>query len=104
MACDTVVVSDCVASGDTLACADIRLPALGWGEKSGMVTNSERCVSRQRPFVPAPGHAKADWWIITEVAQRMGLPTRFPTSMNTTFLPSTRRSPRWRANLASGWI
>lgn len=31
MACDTVVVSDCVASGDTLACADIRLPALGWG-------------------------------------------------------------------------
>ena len=41
MGCDTVVVSDCVASGDTLACADIRLPALV-GEKSGMVTNSER--------------------------------------------------------------
>ena len=78
MACDTVVVSDCVASGDTLACADIRLPALGWGEKSGMVTNSERCVSRQRPFVPAPGQAKADWWIITEVAQRMGFADAFP--------------------------
>jgi len=78
LACDTVVVSDCVASGDTLACADIRLPALGWGEKSGMVTNSERCVSRQRPFVPAPGQAKADWWIITEVAQRMGFADAFP--------------------------
>ncbi|MCG8391473.1 MAG: molybdopterin-dependent oxidoreductase [Pseudomonadales bacterium] len=77
MACDTVVVSDCVASGDTLACADIRLPALGWGEKSGMVTNSERCMSRQRPFVPAPGEAKADWWIITEVARRMGYERAF---------------------------
>ncbi|MZR62014.1 nitrate reductase [Alcanivorax sp. DP30] len=77
MACDTVVVSDCVASGDTLACADIRLPALGWGEKSGMVTNSERCVSRQRPFVAPPGEAKADWWIITEVARRMGFATAF---------------------------
>ena len=72
MGCDTVVVSDCVASGDTLACADIRLPALGWSEKSGMVTNSERCISRQRPFQPAPGEARADWWIITEVARRMG--------------------------------
>lgn len=78
MACDTVVVSDCVASGDTLACADIRLPALGWGEKSGMVTNSERCVSRQRPFVKAPGDAKADWWIVTEVARRMGYDYAFP--------------------------
>ena len=78
MACDTVVVSDCVASGDTLACADIRLPALGWGEKSGMVTNSERCVSRQRPFVKAPGDARADWWIISEVARRMGYSSAFP--------------------------
>ncbi|WP_300412080.1 nitrate reductase, partial [uncultured Alcanivorax sp.] len=78
MACDTVVVSDCVASGDTLACADIRLPALGWGEKSGMVTNSERCVSRQRPFVKAPGDARADWWIISEVARRMGYRSAFP--------------------------
>ncbi|EKF75184.1 nitrate reductase large subunit [Alcanivorax hongdengensis A-11-3] len=77
MACDTVVVSDCVASGDTLACADIKLPALGWGEKSGMVTNSERCMSRQRAFVPAPGLARPDWWIITQVARRMGFARGF---------------------------
>ncbi|MDX1805143.1 MAG: molybdopterin-dependent oxidoreductase, partial [Alcanivorax sp.] len=76
--CDTVVVSDCVASGDTLACADIKLPALGWSEKSGMVTNSERCLSRQRPFIPAPGQARADWWIITEVAHRLGYAEAFP--------------------------
>lgn len=77
MQCDTVIVSDCVATGDTIACADIRLPALGWAEKSGMVTNSERCVSRQRPFLPAPGEAKADWWIISEVAKRMGYAAAF---------------------------
>jgi assimilatory nitrate reductase catalytic subunit len=71
-ACDCVVVSDCVAHNDTLVHADIRLPALAWGEKDGTVTNSERCISRQRAFLPAPGEAKADWWIIAEVARRMG--------------------------------
>ncbi len=33
-ACDTVVVSDCMADTDTLACADIALPALGWGRRT----------------------------------------------------------------------
>jgi assimilatory nitrate reductase catalytic subunit len=70
--CDCVVVSDCVASNDTLLHADVRLPALAWGEKDGTVTNSERCISRQRAFLPAPGEARADWWIISEVARRMG--------------------------------
>ena len=71
-ACDTVVVSDCVAHNDTLACADIALPACGWGEKSGMVTNSERTVSRQRGFLPAPGEARPDWWALCEVGKRLG--------------------------------
>lgn len=72
LACDSVVVSDCVADTDTLACADIVLPASGWGEKSGMVTNSERTVSRQRGFLPALGEARADWWILCQVAARLG--------------------------------
>ncbi len=71
-ACDLVVVSDCEGATDTLTCADIKLPATGWGEKDGTVTNSERCISRQRPFLPAPGEAKPDWWIIGEVARRLG--------------------------------
>ncbi len=71
-ACDTVVVSDCVAHNDTLACADIALPACGWGEKNGMVTNSERTVSRQRGFLPAPGEARPDWWALCEVGKRLG--------------------------------
>ncbi|MCV6604383.1 MAG: molybdopterin-dependent oxidoreductase, partial [Porticoccaceae bacterium] len=70
--CDTVIVSDCVAATDTTATADILLPAMGWGEKSGTVTNSERCISRQRPLLPAPGDARADWWILSRVASAMG--------------------------------
>ncbi len=75
--CALVVVSDCVRHTDTTACANILLPAEGWGEKDGTVTNSERRISRQRAFLPAAGEAKPDWWIITQVAQRMGFAEEF---------------------------
>jgi assimilatory nitrate reductase catalytic subunit len=70
--CEFVVASDCVQRTDTNALADVLLPAAAWGEKDGTVTNSERCISRQRSFLPLPGEAKPDWWIIAQVAQRMG--------------------------------
>ena len=70
--CDTVIVSDCVAETDTTATANILLPAMGWAEKSGTVTNSERCISRQRGLLNAAGEAQADWWIMSQVAQEMG--------------------------------
>ncbi|WP_413190453.1 molybdopterin-dependent oxidoreductase [Psychrobacter sp. AT9] len=72
-ACDLVIVSDCSVDSDTVKCADIVLPAQGWGEKSGTVTNSERRISRQRALKPALGLAKPDWWILSQVATRMGL-------------------------------
>ena len=75
--CELVVVSDCVRHTDTSACAHVLLPALAWGEKDGTVTNSERRISRQRAFLPPPGEAKADWWIIAEVARRMGFAGHF---------------------------
>lgn len=65
------VVTD-VTHTDTTALSDVLLPATAWGEKSGTVTNSERRISRQRAFLPAPGEAKPDWEIICEVAKRMG--------------------------------
>lgn len=70
--CPLVIVSDCVADNDTLPFAHIRLPAAGWGEKDGTVTNSDRHVSRQRAFSAPPGLAQPDWWIIAAVARRMG--------------------------------
>ncbi len=70
--CPLVVVSDCVEKNDTLAFADVKLPATTWLEKNGTVTNSERVISRQRGMISAVGEAKHDWKIICEVAQKMG--------------------------------
>jgi len=75
--CKFVVVSDVLRDTDTARYADVLLPALAWGEKEGTVTNSERRISRQRAFLPAPGEARADWRIICDVANRMGFGDAF---------------------------
>lgn len=67
-----VAVSDILVDTDTTRLADVLLPAAGWGEKSGTVTNSERVISRQRPFLPMPGETRPDWKIICDVAAAMG--------------------------------
>jgi assimilatory nitrate reductase catalytic subunit len=74
--CPFVAVSDCWPT-DTTALAHVLLPAAGWGEKDGTVTNSERRITRQRPFREAPGSARPDWWMFTQIARRMGWPEAF---------------------------
>jgi len=72
------VVSDNVLGNDTIAAgAQVLLPAAAWGEKDGTVTNSERRISRQRAFLPLPGEARPDWWIISAVARRLGFGAAF---------------------------
>ncbi|MCK5335906.1 MAG: molybdopterin-dependent oxidoreductase, partial [Gammaproteobacteria bacterium] len=75
--CEFVVVSDCVRETDTTKYADVLLPGQTWGERDGTVTNSERRITRQRSFLPKPGDAKPDWWIVSEVAKRMGFADSF---------------------------
>lgn len=75
--CEMVVVSDCVQDTDTTQVADVLLPALTWGETDGSVTNSDRTISRQRQFMTGPENAKEDWWILAQVAQRMGFKEAF---------------------------
>ncbi len=75
---ELVVVQESEARTDTTSYAHILLPALTWGEKEGTVTNSERRISRTRAFLPAPGEAKADWWIFTQLARRLGHAEAFP--------------------------
>lgn len=77
-ACPFVVVSEMSTATDTAREAHVLLPAATWGEKDGTVTNSERRISRQRPFLPLPGVARPDWWIVSEVARRMGFAEAFP--------------------------
>ncbi len=75
------VVSENVFSNDTIeAGAHLLLPAAAWGEKDGTVSNSERRISRQRAFLPRPGEAQPDWWIVSEVAQRLGFGEAFAYS------------------------
>jgi assimilatory nitrate reductase catalytic subunit len=69
--CPLVVAADAWPT-DTTRLARIVLPAAGWAEKDGTVTNSERRISRQRAFRPAPGTARPDWWMFAEVGRRMG--------------------------------
>ena len=75
--CPFVVVSDITAETDTAACAHVLLPSLGWGEKDGTVTNSERRISRQRAFLPPAGEAQPDWWQLAEVGKRLGFGNAF---------------------------
>ena len=70
--CDFVVVSDVMAQTETTQYADVLLPAQGWGEKDGTVTNSERRISRQRSFLAPEGEARPDWKIICDIAEAMG--------------------------------
>jgi assimilatory nitrate reductase catalytic subunit len=71
-ACELSVVSEAIRATDTVDACRVRLPALAWAEKEGTVTNSERGISRQRPFLSPPGEARQDWWIVSQVARRLG--------------------------------
>ncbi|MBI3958407.1 MAG: molybdopterin-dependent oxidoreductase [Chloroflexi bacterium] len=53
--------------------ADVVLPAAAWAEVDGHFTNTERRIQRVRKAVQPPGEAQPDWWIISQIAQRMGL-------------------------------
>jgi formate dehydrogenase major subunit len=57
--------------------ADVILPASAFPEKTGTFTNTDRRVQLARQALDPPGEAQADWWIIQEIAQRMGLDWKY---------------------------
>jgi len=57
---------------ETAVYADVVLPASGWPEKDGTVTNTNRQVQMGRQAIPLPGDTRQDLWIITEIANRLG--------------------------------
>ncbi|WP_081180202.1 nitrate reductase [Colwellia sp. PAMC 21821] len=75
--CPMVVVSECYENTDTINYADVVLPASTWGEKQGSVTNSDRTISVHQSMIKAPGEAKNDWQIITDVAHKLGFKDAF---------------------------
>ena len=69
---DHLVVQDIFLT-ETAMLADVVLPASSLYEKSGSFTNTDRLVQLAQPVLPLPGKARQDWWIIQQIAQRMGL-------------------------------
>jgi ferredoxin-nitrate reductase len=69
---DLVVAQDISAEADTVHHADVVLPAAGWLEKEGTMTNSDRRVSHLPKMVDPPGEARPDVRILCDFAKRMG--------------------------------
>jgi len=67
-----VVVQEISDKPETLAFADVILPAAAWAEKEGTMTNSERRISYLNKIVEPPGEALPDSEIICRFAQKMG--------------------------------
>lgn len=69
---DFLVVQDMYASTETARLADLVLPAAGWGEKEGVLINSERRLGVMRKVARAPGQALSDFAIFQLVAEAWG--------------------------------
>jgi formate dehydrogenase major subunit len=67
-----MVVQD-IFMTETAWLADVVLPASAWPEKTGTVSNTDRMVQMGKAAIAPPGQARADLWIIQEIASRMGL-------------------------------
>ena len=76
---DFLVVQDIFLT-ETAEVADVVLPSASFAEKEGTFTNTERKIQRIRKAIDPPGEAKDDWWIISQVSERMGYPMTYENS------------------------
>ena len=72
-----LVVQD-IFMTETAWLADVVLPATAWPEKTGTVTNTDRMVQLGKQAIDPPGLAKADLWIIQQMAAALGLSWQYP--------------------------
>ncbi len=68
---DLMIVQD-IFMTETGELADVVLPSASFAERDGTFTNTERRVQRTRKVIDPPGEAKPDWWIVGEIAKRLG--------------------------------
>ena len=71
-ALDHLVVQDIFLT-ETAYLADVVLAATAWPEKIGTVTNTDRMVQLGRKAIEPPGDAREDFWILNELARRIGV-------------------------------
>ncbi|TYQ28970.1 nitrate reductase [Pseudanabaena sp. UWO311] len=91
------VYQDAYYPVETSAFAHILLPATQWSEKTGTMTNSERCVTLCQAFQPPLGEARDDWSIFAEVGRRLGFADKFnfqsSADVHSEFVQTTRDRP-----------
>lgn len=77
---ELVVVQDISMGSGAVPFADVVLPAAGWIEKQGTMTNSDRRITYLPKVIDPPGEAKNDTWIIQRFAEKMGFSKSFSYS------------------------
>jgi predicted molibdopterin-dependent oxidoreductase YjgC len=68
--CDFILLEEIFPS-ETSPYADVILPGVSFAEKTGTFTNTERRIQMVHKAIEAPGEARPDWLIITELANRV---------------------------------
>jgi assimilatory nitrate reductase catalytic subunit len=63
---------------ETAERADVVFPTTAWAEDEGVVTNGEGRVVKYNKAAEPPGEARPDWWILCELARRLGAGDKFP--------------------------
>jgi formate dehydrogenase major subunit len=76
---DFLVVQDIFLT-ETAEFADVILPAGSYLEKTGTYTNTDRRVQLGHKVLDTPGNARADWKIISEIGNRIGLPMQYEST------------------------
>jgi NADH-quinone oxidoreductase subunit G len=69
---DFLVVQELFLS-ETAVIADVVLPAQSWAEREGTFTSGERRVQRYYATIPVVGQSRADWQILAQIGERIGL-------------------------------
>ena len=87
-----VVVQDAYHPTETSRFAHVLLPGAVWAEAEGTMTNSSRMVTLTPRAVPPPVDARPDWWLVSEVARRMGFGEAFPYQRADEIFDEIRRS------------
>jgi formate dehydrogenase major subunit len=79
---------------ETARFADVVLPGAAFAEKTGTYVNTERRIQLARKALEPPGQARADWEILVDLSNRLGLPTRF-ASPGAVLDEVSRLAPAW---------
>ncbi|WP_024301884.1 formate dehydrogenase subunit alpha [Pseudogulbenkiania sp. MAI-1] len=69
---ELVIIQDLFLNETAKAFGSVFLPAASFLERDGTFMNSDRRVQRIRQVVPPPAEARPDWWIIQQLAARLG--------------------------------